>query len=159
VAVQLVFSDNLNPAAPNLSSRFTGAIGFYISAPLISAELEIDCYLQIYFPAIVGEQVRNIPLGKIEEQSILLNISDTETANIIPIEFVDTNLEMALLFLASDSIFIQVGAIKPDCTICSLKTQIDLLTAKVDLILNVVPNNLTNLSNIEFEGLNILDII
>jgi hypothetical protein len=163
VAVQTVFSNNLNPNAPNLTSRFTGATGFYIAAPLITAELEIDCYLQVYFPAIINEQVRNIPLGKIEDQSILLNLTDTETASVIPIEFVDTNLEMALLFLASDSTFLEVAVIKPDCTIYSLQNQLNELSNRVDLILNAleVTNPLTNASasNDDFNQLNLLNII
>jgi hypothetical protein len=160
VAVQTVFSNNLDPSAPNLTSRFTGATGFYIAAPLITAELEIDCYLQVYFSAIIGEQVRNIPLGKIEEQSILLNLTDTETASVIPIEFVDTNLEMALLFLASDSTFIQVAVIKPDCTLCSLQIQLNELSNRVDLIVNALNIFLPlNASSNDFNQLNLFDII
>ncbi len=112
MAVQLVFQRNLDPTSPNLTSRFTDVVGSYIAAPLISAELEIDCYLQIYFPAVIGEQVRNIPLGRITEGSILLNRTDTETALPIPEEFIDTGLEMALLFLSSDSTFIQAAVVK-----------------------------------------------
>lgn len=127
MVLQIVFQDNLNPSAPNLSDRFTDAVGFFISAPLIAVEYEVDCFLQVYFPAIIGEQTRVINLGKITEQSILLNLTDTETANIIPNEFLDTGLEMALLFLSSDTTFIQAAIVKKTCSlteICSDLTQV-----------------------------------
>lgn len=142
MALQTVFSNNLDPASPNLSERFVGATAFYIAAPLINAELEIDCYLQVYFPAIIGEQIRNIPLGKISEQSILLNISDTQTASVIPQEFLDTGLEMALLFLASSTTFIQAAIIKPDCTntnICNAMEAIANRLSAIETALNVAP--------------------
>ena len=135
MAVQTVFSSNLDPSAPNLSTRFVDATAFYIAAPLINAEVEIDCYLQVYFPAEIGEQVRVIPLGKISEGSILLNISDTETASVIGVEFANTKLEMALLFLASSETFLQAAVVKPDCTICQLETQIKNLDTKLNLVL------------------------
>ena len=114
MAVQTVFSNNLDPASPNLSARFTDATA-----------LEIDCFLQIYFPAQIGEQVRVIPIGKINEQSILLNLSDTETVSVIPIEFLNTNLEMALLFLASSETFLQAAVVQPDCTIQTVCQSLD----------------------------------
>ncbi len=120
MALVTVFSNNLDPAGANLSTRFTDAVAFYIAAPLINSELEIDVFLQVYFPAVIGSQVRNIPLGKIEEQSILLNVTDTETANIIPSEFLDTGLEMALLFLASNTTFIQAAVVKKDCSLSDI---------------------------------------
>ncbi len=125
MATQLVFSGNLDPVSPNLSSRFVGATMFFIEAPTLNAELEIDVYLQVYLPGIIGETVRNVPLGKIEEQSILLNVTDTETASLIPIEYQNTNLEMALLFLASDTTYLYAIAVSPDCNLCQLKTQND----------------------------------
>jgi hypothetical protein len=149
VASQLVFSGNLNPATPNLSVRFTSAIGFFIQVPnSFDVELEIDVFLQVYLPSILGEVVRSIPLGKIEEQAILLNITDTETFNVIPYELQNTNLEMALLFLASDNFFLYAEAIKPDCNLCTVSSQLDLVNQKLDLILSslvpVVPvNNFT----------------
>lgn len=135
MAVQTVFSSNLDPSQPNLSARFVDATAFYIAAPLITAEVEIDCYLQVYFPAVIGEQVRVIPLGRISEQSILLNLTDTETASVIPAEFLDTSLEMALLFVPSSDTFIQAAVIKPDCTICELKAQVTALDTKLNLVL------------------------
>ena len=135
MAVQTVFSSNLDPSQPNLSARFVDATAFYIAAPLITAEVEIDCYLQVYFPAVIGEQVRVIPLGRISEQSILLNLKDTETASVIPAEFLDTSLEMALLFVPSSDTFIQAAVIKPDCTICELKAQVTALDTKLNLVL------------------------
>lgn len=125
MAVQTVFSDNLDPAAPNLSSRFIDASAFYIDAPLIDSELEIDVYLQVYFPAAGAERVRNLPLGKISEQSILLNITDTESVTAIPSEFIGTGLEMALLFLASSNTFLEAYVIGKNCTVCQLKTEVD----------------------------------
>ncbi len=125
MATQLVFNGNLDPASPNLSTRFIGATIFFIEAPTLNAELEIDVYLQVYLPGIIGETVRNVPLGKIEEQSILLNVTDTETANLIPTEYQNTGLEMALLFLASDTTYLYAIAVSPKCNLCQLKAQND----------------------------------
>lgn len=135
MAVQLVFNGNLNPTASNLSSRFTEATAFFIEAPLITAEFEIDCYLQIYVPGIIGEIARNIPLGKIEEQAILLNISDTETASLIPAEFLNTELEMALLFLASDSTYLRASIIQPNYSFSQINSRLDEVDYKLNLIL------------------------
>lgn len=135
MASQLVFSGNLDPANPNLSIRFVGATSFFIQAPSLAGELEIDCFLQVYLPGIVGETARNIPLGKIEAQAITLNIADTETASVIPAEFLDTGLEMALLFLASDTTFLYVTVIQPDCSLCSISGQINQVQNSLDQVL------------------------
>lgn len=140
MAIQTVFSSNLDPSSPNLSSRFTDAVAFYIAAPLINVELEIDVFLQVYFPAIISEQVRNIPLGKISEQSVLLNISDTETASVIPNEFLDTGLEMALLFLASDSTFLEAAIIKKNCSIASICITLETIISRLDGIETAINN-------------------
>lgn len=163
MATQVVFSNNLDPSSANLSSRFTEASSFFIEAPLLGAELEIDVFLQVYLPGIFGETARNIPLGKIESQAILLNVTDTETANLIPLEYQNTNLEMALLFLASDTTFLYALVVKPDCNLCLLKDQLEQLNTKVDLILNElsipIPVVLASLSQGDFVQLNILGII
>lgn len=125
MAVQTVFSDNLDPSNVNLSSRFKNGVGFYIDAPLIESELEIDVYLQVYFPSSSLERVRNIPLGTIKEQSILLNITDTETVMTIPNEYVDSDLEMALLFLPSSTTFLEAYVLGKNCTTCGLKFELD----------------------------------
>ncbi len=136
MALQLVFNNNLDSSAINLSTRFTGATGFIIEAPSIPDELEIDCYLQIYVQGILGEIVRNVPLGRIEEQSILLNLADTEICSIIPAELLETGLEMALLFVpsAAETAFIYASVIKPDCSICALDARLDVIESKIDLI-------------------------
>ncbi len=138
MALQLVFSGNLDPASANLSSRFTEATAFFIEAPLLNAELEIDVYLQVYLPGILGEVARNIPLGKISDTALLLNISDTETSQVIPSEYQNTGLEMALLFLASDTTFLYATVVKPDCNLCQLSAQLNQLETKVDEILDAV---------------------
>ena len=125
MVVQTVFSDNLDSSNPNLSSRFVDGTAFYIDAPLINSELEIDVFLQVYFPAAGSERVRNLPLGKISEQSILLNITDTESVVAIPSEFVGTGLEMALLFLASSNTYLEAYVIGKNCTVCGLRIEID----------------------------------
>lgn len=142
MAVQIVFQNNLNSAVENLSSRFTGATAFYIAAPFINAQLQIDVFLQVYFPGITGEQVRVIPLGQIEEQAIVLNLIDTETCQIIPSEFVDTDLEMALLFLASDSTFIQASIVKPNYTLSDISNSLDLINARLTTISDTQINQL-----------------
>ena len=170
MAVQLVFQGNLNPAQPNISARFTSAIAFYIAAPLINAELEIDVYLQVYFPAITGEQVRVIPLSLVIEQSILLNRTDSETALTIPSEFLDTGLEMALLFLASDSTFMQAVVVTKNCSltqvcndiadiqsrITSIEQTLNLISTVLDILPPLIPAQMNALN---FNPLFILGII
>lgn len=146
MAVQIVFQNNLNPSSENLSARFIGATAFYIAAPFISVELQIDVFLQVYFPAIAGEQVRVIPLGRIEEQAVVLNIIDTETTQLIPSEFVDTDLEMALLFLASDSTFIQAAIVKPNCTLNTLCASLDLINDRLAAIETLITSPATPLA-------------
>jgi hypothetical protein len=108
MALTPVFNSTLDPTQPNLSSRFRDAVAFFIAAPLLSDEVEIDVFLQLYLPF---NQVRNIPLGKISEQAVLLNLTDTESISVIPEEFMDTDLEMALLFLPSQAFTLQAYVI------------------------------------------------
>ena len=77
MALLTVFSDNLDPENGSLTARFTNATAFYIDAPLLGAELEIDAYLQVYFPTAIGERVRNLPLGKLKDGEIKLNEIDS----------------------------------------------------------------------------------
>lgn len=133
MVLQQIYSNNLNPAIPNLTQRVKNVIGFFIDAPLIENELEIDCFLQVYFDLGGREIARNLPLGKIEEQAILLNKTDTETIFPIPQEFVNSDCEMALLFLASDNTFLEVYAVKQ---LINLADKLILIEQKLDLILN-----------------------
>ncbi len=136
MALQIVFSDNLDPATSNLSVEFFNATAFLIEAPGLTTELEIDVFLQLYLTGINGQLVRNIPLGKVEEQAILLNVTDTETATAIPAEYLNSGLEMRLLFLASEATFLYAYVIQPDCTLCGINRRLDTLETKIDLILN-----------------------
>lgn len=145
MAQRLVFSGNLDPASANLSTRFIGATAFIIEAPTLGAELEIDVFLQVYIVGFLGEVARNIPLGKIESQAIILNVSDTETATAIPIEYQNTGLEMALLFLASEATFLYATAIEPDCDLGqiyqqnkAIETRLIALQLDLQLIKNAV---------------------
>lgn len=127
MALQIVFQNNLSPGTINLSSRFTDATGFYISAPFIANQYQIDVYLQIYFPTETVEQVRVISLGLIEETAILLNQINTERVSAIPIEYLNTGYEMALAFVSSDETFIQAAIIKPECTLSTVCNSLDSL--------------------------------
>lgn len=133
MTVQAVFSDNLNPSQPNLSNRFVDATAFFINLPLDSVELSIDCFLQIYIPTNSGELARNLPLGKIEQQTFFLNLIDTESILPIPVELQSTGLEMALLFLASDNTYLEAFIVKQDYDLPSSLSEID---NKLNLILN-----------------------
>ena len=147
MGVQIVFSGIVNPTIPNLSERFKDAIGFFIAAPLLDTEVEIDVFLQIYLP---NEKIRNIPLGKITEQAVLLNLTDTESVSIIPEEFQDTDLEMALLFLPSDSFTLEVFAITKDVTLSSINQQLEELKNKLD-------NGINGIDVIDF--INVIDTV
>lgn len=87
--------------------------------------------MQLYLP---NDEVRNIPLTRIEEQSILLNIADSETATVISGEFVDTDLDMALLFLPSESFFLQAFVITKDISLIELGQQLDSLQTEISEI-------------------------
>jgi len=134
VVLQTVFSDNLNPATGNLTERFQNATAFYIDAPLLDAEMEIDVFLQVYFPAASKERLRNLALGKLKDGQITLNETDTETVVPIPNEFVDSGLEMALFFLPSDEIFLEVYVLGKDCTLCNLDLKIDAILENLETI-------------------------
>ena len=82
--------------------------------------------------------MRVIPLGQIEEQAILLNVTDTERVQTIPSEFVDTGLEMALLFLSSDETFIQAAIIKPNCTVGDICNSLNLINDRLTAIENAL---------------------
>ncbi|MEO1692186.1 MAG: hypothetical protein AAFR63_11755 [Cyanobacteria bacterium J06631_6] len=134
MVLQTVFSNNLNPATGSLTARFMNATAFYIDAPLLNAEMEIDVFLQVYFPSQSGERLRNLPLGKLKDGIIKLNETDTETVVPIPNEFVDSGLEMALFFLSSDETFIEVYILGKDCTLCNLDLKIDAILENLETI-------------------------
>ena len=143
MAVQLVFNGILNPATVNLSVKFTDAIAFYIEAPILDGDVEIDVFLQLYLP---NNKVRNIPLGKLEEQAILLNQTDTETASFIPYEYQDTTLEMALLFLPSEAFTLQAFVITKEVTLLGIQDQLAVISqqildlATIDDFSNIIDN-------------------
>ena len=86
MVLQTVFNSSLNPTTGSLTTRFVDATAFYINAPLLSDELELDVFLQVYFPTTTGERVRNLALGKLKDGQIKLNEVDTETVVPIPNE-------------------------------------------------------------------------
>ncbi len=148
MAIQTVFSDNLDPGNGSLSARFINATGFYIDAPLISEELEIDVFLQVYLPANSGERIRNLPLGKLVEGQIKLNQTDTETIAAIPYEYVGSGLEMALFFLASSTTYIEAYAVGSDCTLCQIREEILALSQEVNARFDGVDGRLSNIENV-----------
>ena len=145
MAVQTVFSDNLNPATGSLTARFTDATAFYIDAPSLGSEMEIDVFLQVYFPTETGERLRNLALGKLKDGVITLNEVDTETVTPIPKEFINTGLEMALFFLPSQPIFLEVFIISPDSTLIEVESKVDDLQQRLqqlEIILTEILNAL-----------------
>ena len=160
MALKIVYSTNLNPAQPNITERFVNAVGFFINAPLLNAELEIDCFLQVYLPLVFEEQVRNYPLGKITEQAILLNLTDTESLVSIPSEFLDTGLEMSLLFLASDNTYLEVYVIEK----YSLESRLNQLENVLNLIMDFLGilapvSPIANFVSGDFPNLNLLGFL
>lgn len=143
MAVQTVFSDNLNPATGSLTSRFTNATGFYIDAPLLSSELEIDVFLQVYFATATGERLRNLALGKLKDGQITLNETDTVTVEPIPSEFLDSGLEMALYFLPSEPIFLEVYVLGKNCSLCAIDTKIEAIDNRLNDIESTLQQILT----------------
>ena len=152
MALQTVFSNNLDPENGSLTARFTNATAFYIDAPLIPAELEIDVFLQVYFPTASGERVRNLRIGSLKDGEIKLNETDTATVVPIPNEFLDSGLEMALFFTPSETIFLEVYILGQEVTIKTLDDKLDTIATLLndldtardnsDLILNLIFNSL-----------------
>lgn len=150
MAIQTVFSDNLDPNNGSLTDRFKNATAFYIDIPLLAFELEIDVYLQVYFPTQLGERLRNLKLGSIADGEIRLNQTDTETVVPIPNEFIDSGLEMALFFTPSEPIFLEVFVLGKDVTVKSLDLKLDRIVNRLDnletsnenldLVLNLILN-------------------
>ena len=128
MALTRVFRGRTDPTQPNLSARFTDATAFYIAAPFVDIEVEIDVFLQVYLP--LGA-VRNIPLGKISEQAVLLNLTDTESVSLIPQEFLDANLEMALLFLPSQEFILEAFVISKDVNLTDIQTQLTEISQQI----------------------------
>ncbi|MGK7951400.1 MAG: hypothetical protein AB4368_22100 [Xenococcaceae cyanobacterium] len=137
MVIQQVFNNTVNPDASNLSDRFTDAIAFFISAPLLTDEIEIDVFLQIYLD---NSSIRNIPLGRIEEQVMWINSIDTEIIQAINYEFVDTNLEMALLFLPSEAFTLEAFIVKKNITLNSLKKQLDDIAKAISSPIETTPS-------------------
>ena len=133
MVLQQIYSNNLDPSQPNLTQRFSNAIGFFIDVPLLSSELEIDVFLQVYFNLGGREVARILPIARIEEQAILLNKTDTETLFTIPSELIDSSSEMALLFLSSDTTFLEVYIVKQSY---NLNDELKIIKDKLDLILS-----------------------
>lgn len=133
MVLQQIYSRNLDPSQPNLTQRFSNAIGFFIDVPLIDDELEIDVFLQVYFNLGGREVARILPIARIEEQAILLNKTDTETLFTIPSELIDSSSEMALLFLSSDTTFLEVYIVKQSY---NLNDELKIIKDKLDLILS-----------------------
>lgn len=131
MALTQVFNGSTIPTQPNLSSRFKDAIAFFIVAPDLSVEVEIDVFLQIYLPF---NQVRNIPLGKITEQAVLLNLTDTESVSVIPEQFQDTDFEMSLLFLPSQAFTLEAWVITKQVTLSALQQQLVEIAQNLELV-------------------------
>lgn len=147
MALLQVFSNNLVPFDSNLSVRFTKAKAFYLDASLIAGELEIDVFLQVYIPTVSGETLRNLPLTN-------LIPADTETLITIPSEYVDSDLEMALAFFASDSTYLEAFVLGAEVTLNTLDSKLNQITQLIidmslflqDSVNNVVATTTTTAS-------------
>lgn len=149
MALTQIFNSVITTTQPNLSSRFRDAIAFFIIVPDLSVEVEIDVFLQIYLPF---NQVRNIPLGKINEQAVLLNLTDTESLSVIPEELMDTDLEMSLLFLPSQAFTLEAWIITKQVTLLQLQQGLNEIKQDLD---QVVQNTQPGI----FDGNDALDIV
>ncbi len=147
MAIQLLYSDNLDPDSGSLTARFSGATGFYIDAPTLGAELEIDVFLQVYLVDGEGETPRNLALGKLKDGEIKLNETDTETVTPIPDEFLDTGMEMALFFLPSEVVALDVWLVVPDCNLCTIDTGLSALSTTINNRFDDIEAQLTAHSN------------
>lgn len=156
---QIVFQNNLVPEQINLSDRFSNAVAFIISAPFINAEIEIDCYLQIYIPALADEIVRVVNLGTIIEQAVYLNLADTDTLSVIPAELLDTGLSMALAFVPSDNTFIQAAVITKNCSVCEELAIIKQQNEQILNALGIVSPVESNFSQAQFQTFYFLGLL
>lgn len=134
MALLTVFSNNLDPENGSLTARFSNATAFYIDAPLLNAELEIDAYLQVYFPTATGERLRNLPLGKLKDGQIKLNEIDSISVETIGLELLDSGLEMAIYFTPSQPIFLEVYVLGQECTLCSLDAKLDAILENLETV-------------------------
>lgn len=97
-----IFSNTLDPTVENYSDTFLGAIGFYLIAPSLTSEVEIDIFLQVNFSPTI------IRLVKLEP----LNISNTERLTLIPAELRELSVPMRLLILPSQAFFLEIILVK-----------------------------------------------
>lgn len=147
MAILAVFSNNLDPVNGSLTSRFINATAFYIDAPLITSEIEIDVYLQVYLPTSSTERVRIVPLGKLKDGEIKLNETDSETLVPIPYELIDTGLEMALYFTSSDTTFLEVYVIGIKCSLCQVQSGILAISEDLNTRFNEVNSRLNSMQS------------
>ncbi len=142
MAIQLLFDGTLNPLTGTLTNRFSGATGFYIDAPNISSEIEIDVFLQVYVVTQAGEQPRNLALGKLKDGVIALNQTDTETISLIPSEYLESGLDMAFFFIPSEAIELDIWIVLPDCNLCGIETRLTALSDRLNQRLNNIETTL-----------------
>ncbi|MGL5075743.1 MAG: hypothetical protein ACRDBG_07860 [Waterburya sp.] len=138
MAIVNVYSNNLDASNlnNNLSSRFSKATGFFIAAPLLAQqgiELSIDVFLQTFIRVGNTEFNRLTRIAKVEEQTIFVNLIDTDGLVVIPSEFVEVaEIEYALLFSPTDNTYLEAYAILPDTTLLEIQEKLEEVTAKLD---------------------------
>jgi hypothetical protein len=97
-----ILSSTLNPSIENYSDTFSEGIGFYLIAPTLISEVEIDIFLQIQFSPTTIRLVRLEPL----------NVSNTERFTLIPAELREINVPMRLLILPNQAFLLEIILVK-----------------------------------------------
>ncbi len=90
----------------------------------------------------------------------MLNLTDTESLVSIPSEFLDTDLEMSLLFLASDNTYLEVYVIEKYSLESRLNQLENLLNLIIDFLGIPAPvSPVANLDSVNFTRLNLLGFL
>ena len=114
---QKVFSGDANTNIVNRTDNLNSAVAFYVLAPDITDELEIDFYLQLEVSTDKNQRIRITPD----------NFASSLLVYEIPQQYQGLDLNIYGAFLVSFNLSLEVWAITSEVSLKAIKEKIDLL--------------------------------
>ncbi len=130
---ELIFSGGVGALSENTTESFSDGIAFFVEAPDISDELELDFYLQF---AVNGFQNKGVKLTPEP-------IADTLFLYIIPEELSNTGEQFYASFISNTSTAIEVWIIKKDTSLATIDEKLEEILLEVDGVEEGILANLT----------------
>lgn len=121
-----IFNQTTVSDAENRSIEFTSGLGFYLIAPTIADEIEIDIFLQVQLSPSIVRQVRLEPM----------NLSNTERLTLIPSQLANLGLPMYLAIFPSEAIDLEIILLQPISPLEEITELLDKLNQLLEIILN-----------------------